>query len=260
MSETIGLDIGSHSIKLVGIKMASKGTILTHAGIKIIPYGAEREDLNLISETIKSLYREVGLKPGKVRLTVSGSGVIIRRITIPSMPKAELKEAIRWEIKGHLPFPVESAKIDFNILEEFVEDNVKKLDIVVVACPGSLIDRTLSIAKGAGLQPTHLNVDPFILWNALLVFDRLGKGGIVALIDLGSNKTGIHIFKDEFLQFSREVTPAGEDITRAIMEGIVSEEEPHFLYERAEKIKHEIAIFSKSSPERKDNETISRFI
>jgi type IV pilus assembly protein PilM len=250
--KTIGIDIGSHSIKLVGLKITSQGTVLTRAGIRKIPYGAEGEDLKLISETIKDLYKEVGLKPGKVRLTVSGSGVIIRRIIIPSMPKAELKEAIRWEIKGHLPFPVESAKIDFNILDEFVEDNVQKLDLIVVACPDSLIDRTLAIAKGAGLQPTHLDVDPFAHWNVLSAFDRLEKGKVVALIDLGSNKTGIHIFKEGNLQFSREVTPAGEDITRAIMEGIVSEE-PHLLYERAEKIKHEMAIFSKILPERKDN-------
>jgi len=257
MPETIGLDIGSHSIKLIGLKMTSQGPILTHAGIKRIPYRAGEEDLNLISATIQSLYKEVGLKPGKVRLTVSGSGVIIRRITIPTMPKAELKEAIRWEIKGHLPFPVESAKIDFHILDEFVEDNAKKLDLIVVACPDNLIDRTLSIAEGAGLQSTHLDVDPLAHWNSLLAFDRLEKEKVVALIDLGSNKTGIHIFNDRVLQFSREVTPAGEDITRAIMEGIVSEEEPHLLYERAEKIKHEIAIFSKTSPERKDKESIN---
>jgi type IV pilus assembly protein PilM len=237
--------------------MTSKGPVLTHVGIKKIPQGGEREDLKFVSETIKSLYRETGLNPGKVRLTVSGSGVNIRRITIPSMPKAELKEAIRWEIKDHLPFPVESAKIDFHILDEFVEDNVKKLDLIVVACPDHLIDRTLSIAEGAGLQPTHLDVDPFALWNALLAFHRLEKKEVVALIDLGSNKTGIHIFKDGILQFSREVTPAGKDITSAIMEGIVSEEEPHLLYERAEKIKHEMAIFSKASPEKKDTEAIN---
>lgn len=256
MPETIGLDIGSHSIKLVGLKMTSKGPVLTHVGIKKIPQG-EGEDLNFVSETIKSLYKEVGLKPGKVRLTVSGSGVNTRRITIPSMPKAELKEAVRWEIKDHLSFPVESAKIDFYILDEFVEDNVKKLDLIVVACPDNLIDRTLSIAEGASLQPVHLGVDPFAHWNALLAFDRLEKEKVVALIDLGSNKTDIHIFKDGILQFSREVTPAGEDITSAIMEGTVSEEEPHLLYERAEKIKHEIAIFSKASPERKDTEAIN---
>jgi len=68
MSEMIGLDIGSHSIKLVGLNMTPRGPILTHIGIKEIPYGPESEDPAFISETIKALYREIGLKPGKVNL------------------------------------------------------------------------------------------------------------------------------------------------------------------------------------------------
>jgi type IV pilus assembly protein PilM len=250
MPETIGLDIGSHSIKLVGLKMTLKGPVITHAGIKEIPYGEDREDLDFISETVKSLYREIGLQPGKVRLTVSGSGVFIRQITLPSMPKAELKEAVRWEIKEYLPFPVESAQIDFFILHEFIEDNVKKLDVIVVACPKNLIDRTLSIAEGAGLKPVHLDICPFAIWNAMLISGQLTQEEVIALIDLGDEKTVIHLFRNGVLQFAREITPAGEDITRAIMEGIISDEEPRLIYERAEKIKQEMNIFSKTPHEK----------
>ena len=250
MPETIGLDIGSHSIKLVGLKMTLKGHVITHAGIKEIPYGEDREDLDFISETVKGLYREIGLQPGKVSLTVSGSGVFIRQITIPSMPKAELKEAVRWEIKEYLPFPVESAQVDFHILREFVEENVKKLDVIVVACPKNLIDRTLSIAEGAGLKPVHLDICPFAIWNAMLISGQLAKEEVIALIDLGDEKTVIHLFRNGVLQFAREITPAGEDITRAIMEGIVSDKEPRLIYERAEKIKQEMDIFSKTPHEK----------
>jgi type IV pilus assembly protein PilM len=248
MPETIGLDIGSHSIKLVGLKMTSKGPFLTCVGMKEIPPGKDKEDVNAISETLKSLFVEIGLKTEKVRLVVSGSGVQIKRITIPSIPKGELKEAVRWEIKAYLPFPVETAKIDFYILDEFIEDNIKKLDLIVAACPNHLIDRTLSVVKGAGLQPIHLDASPFAFWNALLVWDQLKKEETVALIDLGSEKTGIHLFKDGILQFSREVTPAGADITRAIMEGIGPEEEPN-LYESAERIKRDLGIPAESHHE-----------
>ena len=55
MTETIGLDIGSHSIKLVGLKMTSKGPFLTHAGIKGIPYGSDKEDVNTVSEILGPL-------------------------------------------------------------------------------------------------------------------------------------------------------------------------------------------------------------
>jgi len=256
MAETIGLDIGSHSIKLIGLKMTAQGPFLTQARVKEIPYGGEKEDNAFIAEILKALLREAGLKPGKVSLTASGSGVNIRCISLPSMPKAELPEAIRWEIKSQLPFPIESARIDFHALDEFEEEGVKKIHLIVVACPTQLIDRTLSIAQGAGLQPAHLDVAPFALWNAMHTWYPFPQEEVIALVELGSEKTGIYLFQNKILQFSREVTPAGADITHAIMEGISSGEEPSLLYERAEKIKREIGIPAETSPERVEGESI----
>ena len=116
MAETIGLDIGSHSIKLVGLKKTSKGPFLTCFGMKKIPQGIAKEDISSISILLKDLIEEVGIKTKKVRLTVSGSGIHIRRMTMPSIPKKELIKALPWEIKEHLPFPVETARIQYHIL------------------------------------------------------------------------------------------------------------------------------------------------
>jgi type IV pilus assembly protein PilM len=250
LQTTIGLDIGSHSIKLIGLKMTSKGLFLTHIGIKEIPHPENQKDVGYLSEVLKAFLREVGIKPGKVSLTVSGSGVNIQRIRVPFMPKAELKEAVRWEIKGHLPFPVETAQIDFYILGEVIEEKVKKLDLMVVACPRHLIEQTLSIAQKVGFQPVHLDVGPFALWDAFLVWGQAKEDQEVALIDLGADKTGIHLFKGGILQFSREVTPAGADITRAIMEGIGPEEETDLLYQKAERIKPEVEVPSEGPYEK----------
>ena len=258
MLETIGLDIGSHSIKLVGLQMTSKGPFLAHAGIKEIPYGEQREDPTFVSEAIKALFRETGLKPGKVNLTVSDPSIHIRRITLPSMPKSELREAVRWEMKNHLPFPIESAQIGFIILGESADKDPKKLDLIAAACPKQLIDRSLAIAGGAGLKPIHLTVGPFSLWNLMLTFDHFEKDKVIGLVDLGAEKTGIYLFQDGILQFSREVTPGGMDLTRAIMEGMDSDEEHHLLCDRAEKIKHEMGIPSKTFYQKNGNPSSNR--
>lgn len=258
MAETIGLDIGSHSIKLVGLEMTSKGPFLAHVGIKEIPYGEQREDPTFVSEAIKALLREVGLKPGKVNLTVSDPSIHIRRITLPSMPKSELREAVRWEMKSHLPFPVESAQIDYLILGESTDKDLKRLDLIVVACPRQLIDRSLAIAEGAGLRPIHLGVGPFALWNLLLTIDRIEKEEVIGLVDLGAEKTGIYLFQEGILQFSREVTPGGMDLTRAIMEGMDSDEEHHLLFDRAEKIKYEMGIPAKAFYEKNGDQSSNR--
>ena len=242
MPETIGLDIGSHSIKFVGLKMTSKGPFLSHAGIKELPAGMDREDVNGLAQLVKDLFQETGFKSKKVRLTVSGPGVNIRRITMPFMPKAELSEAVRWEIKGHLPYPVETAQIDFEILNEYVEGNVKKLDVMVVACPKPLIDRTLSIGREAGLEAAHLGVAPVALWNALLTWEGIGRDENLALIDMGAEKIAIHLYRDRILQFSREVIPAGADITRAVMEGMDAAEIHEIRHRKAEETKRELKI------------------
>lgn len=246
MAEIIGLDIGSHSIKLVGIKKTSKGPFLTCYGMKKIPQGIDREDMPTLASLLRELIEEIGVKTKKVRLTVSGSGIHIKRMTMPSIPRKELIQTLPWEMKNHLPFPVETARIQYHILGEFVEDDAKKLDLLAVACPNHLIDRSLSIANGAGLQVTHLDVNAFALWNILLVRGRLKMGETVALIDLGSEKMGLYLFKDEILQFSREMTPAGTDLTRAVMEGIPFERDLSFLYEKAERIKEAVGIVSET--------------
>ncbi len=256
MAEMLGLDIGSHSIKLVGLKITSGETFLTHVGIKEIPQGKAADREGALSEVLKALLEEVGIKSRKVRLTVSGSGVNIQRIRVPWMPKAELKEAVRWEIKGRLPFPVETARIDLHILGEAIEDKVKKLDLIVVACPNDLIQQTLSVAQGAGLQPIHLSVGPFALWDAFLAWGQVKEEEEVALIDFGADQTGIHFFRGETLQFSREITPAGADITRSIVDGMGSGEETGILYERAERIKKALGISSEGSQESMPDESI----
>ncbi|MFB3886016.1 MAG: type IV pilus assembly protein PilM [Thermodesulfobacteriota bacterium] len=256
MAETIGLDIGSHSIKLVGLKMASKGGFLTYLGVKEISPDVKRDDVAYFAGAIKELLKEAGLKPGKVNLTVSGSGVYIRRIALPFMPRGELKEAVRWGIKEHLPFPVETAQVDFHILGERIEDKVKKLDLMAVACPNVLINQTLAMAKNAGLHPAHLGVGSFALWDAFLAWGGVKEGEEVAVIDLGADRTGIHFFKGEDFQFSREVTPAGADITRSIIEGMGSMEGSQGLYERAERIKALLGSSSEGSQEKVGDESV----
>ncbi len=242
MPECFGIDIGSHSIKLVGLKKTSRGLLLTCLGMKKIPHGLDGDDVGVFSTLLKELVEEIGIKSKKVNLTLSGVGIHLRRLTIPSIPNEELIKTLPWEMKDHLPYPVETARIRYHLIGKFMEDGVKKLDLLVVACPNALIERTLSIAKGAGLQVIHLDIGAFALWNMLLAVDRLKIGETTALIDLGSEKMSLYLFKDDLLQFSREMTPAGADLTRAITDAMPFERDLHFLHEKAEKIKEQVGI------------------
>ncbi len=243
MKETIGLDIGFQTVKLAVLKKSPRGLFLGGLGIKEIPSQIDRRDTSAIAQLIRNLMDEMGLKAKKVHLTFSGSGISIRRITLPSIPKEELKEAIPWEIKGQLPYSLETIQLAFYILREFMEEGVKKAEILTVACPKEKITQALQILKEAGLQPTHVEVSPISLWNALLSLDRLKKEEVVGVVDLGAEKTNLYLFEGGTLVFHREITPGGQDITQTLLHEI-----PALTFEQGEKIKKEIGISLKTAP------------
>lgn len=243
MKEMVGLDIGFQTIKLAVLKKTSRGLFLTNLGMKEIPYQLDRRDTSAMAQLLRGLMDEMGLKIKKVYLTFSGSGIYIRHITLPSIPKEELKEAISWEIKGQLPYPLETAQLAFYILREFIEEEIKKFEILIVACPKEKIERSLSIVKEAGLQPIHMEVTPISLWNALVSLDRLKKEEVIAVVDLGAEKTNLYLFEQGVLVFHREIIPGGQDITQTLLNEI-----PTLTFEQGEKIKKEIGISLKMAP------------
>ncbi len=167
------------------------------------------------------------------------------------MPTKELQEAVRWEMKGGLPYSIEAARVEFRVLKEFVQEGVNRLDLIAAACPVDLIQRTVSVIQEAGLKLVRLTVIPQALCNVIRLSKGVARGGIIAVADLGASKTGIYLFEDGVLQFSREATPGGADITQAILEGMGLDSDPGPGFEKAEEIKKEMGILTDAkTPER----------
>lgn len=235
--EHIAIDIGSQTIKWLSLRMTSKGPFLTGFGIKEIPLHREQSPHIPLVETLKDLVKEAPFRLKRSRLTVHGEGFHLLRLTLPSMPKSELAEAIRWELKGKFSFPLETSHVDFYVIEEFTEEGVKKVDLMAIVCPVHLIDETLSIAREADLKPEHVTLVPLALWNA---WERQKRGETdegVVLIDVGAARTRICFLKKGLLQFYREVIPGGLDMTKAVAEGLDSGISSESLMEEAEEIK-----------------------
>jgi len=242
MVDQIGIDIGSQVLKWVSLRTTSKGPFLTGLGMKAIPYHEGGDERTILRETLKHLLQEAPFSLKRASLAVYGEGFHLLRLSLPSMPRSELSEAIRWELKGQLSFPLETAQTDFYILDEYQEEGIKKLDLMAVVCPLDQIEGTLSIVKEAGLKPEHLTIPPLALSRAFLEQRGGGADEVVALIDLGAARTRISFIKKGLVQYYREVSPGGLDLTRAIAEGIGSEAPPEALYEEAEKIKYALGL------------------
>src|SRR5574337_1234581 len=120
--ELVGLDIGSNSIKAVHLlrsrgsyKVAELGIVHIHP--ETIVDGIIM-DAAAVSTAIRQLFDKHGIAVKDVAFSVSGHSVIIKKIKVPEMKTAELREGIAWEAEQHIPYSIEDVNLDFQILRE----------------------------------------------------------------------------------------------------------------------------------------------
>ena len=63
-------------------------------------------DPGLVADTIRDLFREIGVKGKDVITGVGGHDVIIKKIEMDRMKESDAREVIRWEAEQHVPFDI----------------------------------------------------------------------------------------------------------------------------------------------------------
>lgn len=211
----LAIDIGSSEIKALEVNDTSRGIMLTGFGRARI--GSQNDTIMAINE----LMQQCRFKTKRCVTSVSGRSVIVRYVDMHQMSEEDLKQAIRFEADKYIPFEVDDVVMDTQILEDNVASSDQaSMRVLLVAVRKSLIEEHLLLLQEAGLSPLTIDVDAFALGNAFEL--RAARHGglspekVVALIDIGANKTNINILKGPVSYFTREVYLAGNDFTEAV--------------------------------------------
>ena len=239
-NQLVGLDIGSHSIKVVEIDHGRKGLSLKNFGVIGLPREAVVEgyikDKEAVSSSIKSLIRNLKARNKNVATSVSGFSVIIKKILMSSKAEAELEETIHEEAEQYIPFDINEVNLDFDILSgegspSDAEDS-DRMEVMLVAAKKDIIDDYVGLLEFTRLNPLVLDVDAFALQNAFEASsDDVAAKACVALVNVGAEELGINAIKNGVSMFTRDSSYGGNQITEAIMS------EFNVDFEEAEKIK-----------------------
>jgi type IV pilus assembly protein PilM len=244
-NQLIGLDIGSHSIKLVEIDHSAKGRVLKNFGIIGLPPDAIVEgfikETEIVSSAIKNLFKNLRVKNKSVATSISGFSVIVKKIALNQKAEAELETTIQDEAEQYIPFDIQEVNLDFDILtsreksaevegEEEKEEGSEQMEVMLVAAKKDIIDDYVGLLTVAGLNPGVLDVDAFALQNAFEISAE-NPEGCYALVNVGAEELGINAIKNDVSLFTRDSSYGGSQITEAIMS------EFNVSYEEAEKMK-----------------------
>jgi len=230
-SPVIGLDLGSGYIKIAQLKETTKGLNLVNIGLLPTPKGAienakimNPED---ISEAIKTLLRMFSFIGKRVVASVSGQLVTVRTLTVDKLPEPDLNEVIKWEIQKILPYKLDEASIDYQILGVVPETEGKKLSVIAAAASLDIINSIVSAIKLAKLEPVAIEIESFAELRLLdfTYSDKYSKN-IILLVNSGYSFTSINIIEDGVLRFTRVIPFGGKSLIRVIQDTLkVNEKE-----------------------------------
>ena len=230
--EPIALDIGSTFIKLVQLKGSKKAYQLVKFGMvplppEVIVEGAVM-DAGRVVDAIKELIAAQNVKVKEAVISVSGSSVIIKRISVSDTTEEELAESIKWEAEQYIPFSIDDVNVDFQKLGPGAAEG--QADVLLVAVKKDKINDYVNLVKEAGLEPVVMDVDAFALANMYELNYEMSTG-ITALLNIGASVMNISILKDGLSIFTRDITVGGNRYTEAL------QKEFGLSYEDAEKVK-----------------------
>lgn len=211
----VGLDIGSSALKAVELRPARGGFELTHLGFQNLQSDTIVDghiiDLNHVSDTINRIWTEQGIKTNQVATSLSGHAVIVKKITMPTMPDEELDEQIHWEAEQYIPFDIN----DVNLYHEIMgrDPSGQSMDVLLVACKRDKIAQFTQVISQAGKQPVIVDVDAFALQNAYEVNYNPPPNLTVALLDIGASVMTMNIVRGNVSIFTRDISAGGNQYT-----------------------------------------------
>lgn len=218
----VGLDIGSNSIKLAEITSSSKGHILNRFRQIPVPPGTivdgVVENPSSLSAVIKELFRNSGCKGKGIVTSLSGSSVIVKKVSLAQMEESELRGLIHDEAGKYLPFDnMDDVNYDFQILGDN-EFNPNQMDVIIVAAKKTDVHSYLDAITAAGLTVMIMDVDSFALETMYEANYDFEDDEIIIIVNIGANLTNINVIKSGMSIFTRDFTVAGNAITEGLQE------------------------------------------
>ncbi|HQN19937.1 MAG TPA: type IV pilus assembly protein PilM, partial [Syntrophobacteraceae bacterium] len=227
----VGLDIGSHSVKVVQLRSRDSGAELLGLGLAPLPAQAPSDGKTTKPEAIASivqgLVRHLGIKEKSVAAAVSGHEVISKKVEVPLMTEEELENRMQVELGHYIPYSINEVDVDYQVLDT-AKDRPNYMEVLLVAAKKETVNDHVNLIKLCDLQPLVVDVDYYALSNAFEVVHGFEEKNI-ALVDLGASKTIMNIVCRGIPVFPRVISIGGRQITERIEDhfGVSIEEAEH---------------------------------
>lgn len=215
----VGLDISSRHLLAAEIEgPAGKHPTLLRAHRVALEPDAARDgeviDVNAITQALQRLWQEGGFRSRRVVLGLGSQRVLVRELTVPVMPLAQLRQALPYQVADLLPVPVDETILDFYPIAPVEGSAPAEARGLLVAALKDAVDTNLAALDLARLGVAGVDLSAFAMVRALAPSGVLN--GTHTVVSVGTRTTHIVVVQNGVPLFVRIIPAGGESMTDAL--------------------------------------------
>lgn len=220
----IAIDISTAAVKLLELSRNNSRMHVESYAVLPLPQDAVIDkniaDVEVIGNTIKSVYLQSESKLKHAAVAVAGSAVITKTISMPaSLTDDEMEDQIALEADQYIPYSLDEVSLDFEV-QGPSEKNPEMVEVLLAASRKENVEDRVAALEMAGLKAQVVDVEAYAIENAFsLLTDQLPdlKSDLtVAIADTGASMTTLNVIHQNRIIYTREQGFGGKQLTEEI--------------------------------------------
>ncbi len=215
--KSIGLDIGTHSVKAVQMSRRGGRLCIDEVGFALVDRNQVNADPVIAhAAAVSQALAHMSLNSSQIVGALPGQTVVIRYPRYAESSRDQLAEIVNREAGQNIPYDLAEVSLDWTLLDEVEEGGQRQLKVLLVAAKHEIIDSRVQIMDASELEYAILSVDSLALADAAEACDFLRVGETVALVNIGLTSASIHFVKDGISNFIRDVNWGSRELVHSI--------------------------------------------
>lgn len=261
--KVLSIDIGSYEIKVVEGKETKNGVKVDNYFSILTPEDAYMDgeilDKDLIYYVLNEKIKNKKIRTKDVYLTINSSSIITREVTIPKVEEEEIENILKFQIEEYIPMESKDYVVQYKIIGNIYEDNVEKLNMLLIAIPQNIIESHFQLIKDLNLNPLVLDYQPnsiakIIKTNSFINNTYPTENITFAAVDLGYSNTKVSIIQNGVIIVSRIVEMGIKHVDQNILNFF------DYTFEELEEKKLEIVDISRIEEEYDDSNRLVNIV
>ena len=217
---SVGLDIGTSSIKVVALAKEKDSFKLVSLGTIVSPQPGMSSDadadLESLANFIKQLFAAARIDMKDVTVALPEARVFTRVIDdLPFLTDSELTSAMRYAADEFIPMSLADVNLNWQILirSDSKEKDAKTV-VLVIASPKRVVAKYIRVLELAGINPRALETETIAVTRSLAGSNPFSPSTLI--MQFGATTTDFAATSKGLIWFTRSISTGGMALTRAL--------------------------------------------